>query len=138
MRRLLPALSVCLCAGCGAILTPPPPPASNPLTRDFLEKKSPLGQRTGASYDLSQLSLYLRADPPPARVEDLGELRRDLPKLYAAIAAGEVVVHWPGVRQGSGVLAYEKKTLSGSGQVLTGAGISTMTSADLQRALAGG
>lgn len=129
------ALFAALPLGCAKMWETPPDTKPNPLTVEYGRSKAPVIDRAAASYDLSQLNIYLRSDPTPTRLEDLGEVKRDLPKLYAAIQKGDVVIHWAGVKDQQGVFAYEQKALTTSGQVLTHQGIATSNAADLKKAL---
>lgn len=102
------------------------PPGFNPGIAVHL----PSTGRINPSNDLRQLgTLYWAYDPlmekGPARLEDLPELRRDMPKVYLAIQEGVYVVYW-GARRAAvnsqTVLAYVQDAPTHGGVVLMGDG----------------
>jgi hypothetical protein len=100
---------VLVSAGCrkmgGTPTTSPPPPSPGPSSvmpsggggGGVGAVLPSVGRNTGL-VDLQHIGKYYLADAtlgqPPKRLEDMSELKRDLPKVYQAIQEGQYVVFW--------------------------------------------
>ena len=98
----------------------------------------PLNPRT----DLRSLGLYLQQHAKngraPARLEDLGELKRELAKVYQAVQDGAYVVRWNAPLTGDGILlAYERDAPTKGGAVLANDGSVRIVTAEEFRTLPG-
>ena len=85
-----------------------------------------VGRQAGLA-DLEQLGKYYLADATlgqsPKRLEDMSELKRDLPKVYQAIQEGRYVVFWNAslntpAGASNTILAYGKDAPTKGGVVL--------------------
>jgi hypothetical protein len=85
-----------------------------------------VGRQTGL-VDLQQLGqyylAYATAGQSPKRLEELGDLKRDLPKVYQAIQDGQYVVFWNAnlnapAGSSNTILAYVKDTPTRGGVTL--------------------
>jgi hypothetical protein len=75
------------------------------------------------SKDLRHLGLYLqshgRNGRSPSKLDELADLKRDLPQMYRAIQDGAVVVYWNApLSPAEAVVAYERDAPTRGGAVL--------------------
>lgn len=115
------------------------PPGFNP----GIAAQLPSTGRVNPGNDLKQLGLYYWQYDPlmekgPARLEDLRDLRRDLPKVYQGIQDGVYVVYWGARRvaaRSDTVLAYVRDAPKVGGMVLMGDGsVQNMSAAEFNAA----
>jgi hypothetical protein len=66
----------------------------------------------------------------PAKLDDLTDLKRDLPLVYQAIQDGACVVSWGAPYEAEDIVAYERDAPSKGGVVLTGDGGTRRVSAE--------
>ncbi len=141
MRRLrvglviLPALSLCLFAGCqkkaapmaGATAPAPTPNGGGlqpPGVGAGVSKMLPAVGRAYAGNDLKQIALYYKmygdGTRSPSKLEDLPDLKRDLPRVYQGIQDGVYVVYWgaPPTTAGNAILAHVRDAPTTGGVVV--------------------
>ncbi len=121
---------------------PPPgglqPPGMNPGIGSTL----PSVGRANPGNDLKQLGLYYlnfaTTGRSPSRLEDLADLKRDLPRVYQAVQDGVYVVYWNAQTAGASsptVLAYVHDVPTRGGVVLLlDGGVTNMTPQEFQAA----
>ncbi len=93
--------------------------------------------------DLRYLALYLQKHGKdgrlPAKLDELADLKREMPQVYQAIRDGAYVVSWGVPYSAETIVAYERDAPSKGGVVLTGDGSVRVLSADaFQTAAKGG
>lgn len=116
------ALGVLLVGGCKRKAAEPTTEA--PSGKPAIGKYIPSFGRHLAAHDLGQISLcYMAAASAPRSLQDLADLKRDMPKVYKAIEDGEYIVLWGAdpLRAPAGttntVLAYDKDVPENGGVV---------------------
>jgi hypothetical protein len=88
------------------------------------------------------LALYLQQHGKggrlPAKLDELADLKREMPQVYQAIRDGAYVVSWGVPHSTEAIVAYERDAPSKGGVVLTGDGSVRVLSADAFQAAAKG
>ena len=148
------ALSLLLwLSGCHNKPAPPgsvPLPAGSPATANAARSQPP-GAETATrgkpdavplnpSKDLRYLGLYLqnhgKNGRSPSKLDDLPDMKRDLPQVYRAIQDGDYVVYWNApLTPADAVIAYERDTPTKGGVVLVADGsVSRLTPEEFRAA----
>jgi hypothetical protein len=130
-----------LLIGCGK----PAGTGNAPNVTAGISKTLPAVGRELAMKELRDLSTYYfsyvdTAKHGPAKLEDLQDLKKDLPSLYQALADGRYVVIWNARPDGLSrtVLAYDKDTPAKGGVALLGDGsVKQLSVAEFQAAMKG-
>ena len=133
-----PSGSVSLPAGgpATALAARSQPPAAEPAMRG-----KPDAVPLDPSKDLRYLGLYLQNHAKngrsPSKLDDLTEMKRDLPQVYRAIQDGAYVVYWNApLTPAEAVVAYQRDAPTKGGVVLAADGsVSDMTPEQFRGAL---
>ena len=136
---LLSVLLAAMPMGCGK----PAGTANAPNVTAGISKTLPAVGRELAMKELRDLSTYYflyvgTSKNGPAKLEDLQELKKDLPNLYQALVDGRYVVIWNARIDGSSrsILAYEKDAPTKGGVALLGdQSVKQMSLAEFQGAM---
>ncbi len=129
-------------AGCNQSLPTP----ANETRAAPAKSRAPSGRSTvmlNPSKDLRYLALYLQKHGKdgrlPAKLEELADLKRELPQVYQAIQDGAYVVSWGAPQSAEVVVAYERDTPGKGGVVLAGDGsVRVLSAEEFQTASKGG
>jgi hypothetical protein len=121
-------------AGCNK----PIPTPANETQAPGAKPQASSGQSTvvlNPSKDLRYLALYLQNHAKngllPAKLEELTDLKRDLPQVYQAIQDGAYVVSWGApLNSAEAIVAYERDAPSKGGAVIAGDGSVRVLSAE--------
>jgi hypothetical protein len=149
---LLPLVLLCGCAkkhrpaqADNPSPTPPAPADGGGLQPSGIAagigRQLPSVGRVNPTNDLSQFALYYKeyqaTGQSPSRLEDLPDVKRDMPKVYEAIQKGTYVVYWnaPVNASSDTILAYVSDAPTKGGVVaLCGGSVINMTKEQFQAA----
>jgi hypothetical protein len=120
-------------AGCNRSI--PGPAQETPATSAKPHAPGGRGSLTlNPSQDLRHLGLYLQRHGKggllPAKLEELTDLKRELPQVYQAVQDDSYVVRWGAPQSGEAIVAYERDAPSKGGVVLAGDGSVRVLSAE--------